>query len=666
MSDKTLRSAWGTYYLLTLHAPPPAEWESSDGEGTISIITREFGISAGSRESVRGAISDAWDCLQRNEEYVGERPSGRGGNNVLISIGSQEETIVAVSMEAGRSLKVTTDMVNRYRQGERLEHVGVSAVHSCYLRLKPVVTSISKMKQGSKDPNSKWAMARHGWCLQLLIRFREIGADALLAALASQRSSPYGAIKDAAAIKVLPRPAYFSEEHLGAALSICQIAWWDETHMKVAVAGKGHKAAGSKFQVRFPRDEKGRLDPNGKQLGERQYDLNIKYSEESRLSLGVAQIELPDGSRVGRRCQAYDYTSLWICTISEWEKRCEAEFTRVGELQGGGGNYWIETGRNENDLFLLDSVMQMKGGRGAILVEAGLPTVNDVADWLKRGAPRIKGIGKATVNILRALVAAAKDEPLPVAVDHSKAANPYESKFGEEEWEGVVEQKLGYSCVTRLIEHIMMASATVFAGTAYEDSWLFYHDALSQMTNKETVEWMKTKDYYKRWLTPANGLNAGTVYANRPTGDSPELMCMDASLNKDVDDVVARGVVATSHLPDDDVRKMVLSTPKRQTAAYLKVWDPTFIGENEGAASSVRIVQDTNKFFTSCRAIVNASGAVVHGLASRGGHRADALRDDVERRGGVRVKGSAPERIWLPPDIQGVEDEWLREVVKKK
>ena len=55
-------------------------------------------------------------------------------------------------------------------------------------------------------------------------------------------------------------------------------------------------------------------------------------------------------------------------------------------------------------------------------------------------------------------------------------------------------------------------------------------------------------------------------------------------------------------------------------------------------------------------------GAVVHGLASRGGHCADSARDGIERRGGARVKGSAPDSLWLPPDIQEVENEWLNQI----
>ena len=168
VSDKTPRTAWGTYYLRVLNAPPFAEWESTDGDGTISILSRQFNIPPGSRAAVRRVISDAWHCLQEGEEYVGELPSGRGGQNTLIKSGSPEEKIVANSMESGRSLRSTTLLVNKHLRKKKQEHVGMSSVHSCYWRLDPVVTAISKRKQGSNDPDSPWAKARYGWCLQLL------------------------------------------------------------------------------------------------------------------------------------------------------------------------------------------------------------------------------------------------------------------------------------------------------------------------------------------------------------------------------------------------------------------------------------------------------------------------------------------------------------------
>jgi hypothetical protein len=39
-------------------------------------------------------------------------------------------------------------------------------------------------------------------------------------------------------------------------------------------------------------------------------------------------------------------------------------------------------------------------------------------------------------------------------------------------------------------------------GTEQEDDWCFYHDALSLMTAKEMILWMKAKKNYKWWILP--------------------------------------------------------------------------------------------------------------------------------------------------------------------
>ena len=59
----------------------------------------------------------------------------------------------------------------------------------------------------------------------------------------------------------------------------------------------------------------------------------------------------------------------------------------------------------------------------------------------------------------------------------------------------------------------------------------FYHNALSQITAKLTVNWMKEKGYYKRWLIPKNGLNNGAIYKRRPVGNRPGFMPLDNNLN---------------------------------------------------------------------------------------------------------------------------------------
>ena len=71
-------------------------------------------------------------------------------------------------------------------------------------------------------------------------------------------------------------------------------------------------------------------------------------------------------------------------------------------------------------------------------------------------------------------------------------------------------------------------------GSVHEDNFFIVHDDLVLMTAKETIQWMKEKNYYHRLLLPMNGLQDGTPYAGRPVGNSPEFMPLDNSLNRDI------------------------------------------------------------------------------------------------------------------------------------
>ena len=71
-------------------------------------------------------------------------------------------------------------------------------------------------------------------------------------------------------------------------------------------------------------------------------------------------------------------------------------------------------------------------------------------------------------------------------------------------------------------------------GSVHEDDFFIVHDALVLMTAKETIQWMKEKNYYHRWFLPMNGLQDWTPYSGRPVGNSPEFMPLDNSLNRDI------------------------------------------------------------------------------------------------------------------------------------
>ena len=101
-------------------------------------------------------------------------------------------------------------------------------------------------------------------------------------------------------------------------------------------------------------------------------------------------------------------------------------------------------------------------------------------------------------------------------------------------------------------------------GKRQDEDWYIDHDALIQLTNKETIKWMQnTKGpgnvlLYDRWLLPLEELNAGTNFDGRPVGNNPHAMPWDASLNKDVGDCVRYQVIMTQHIKDNIL-----------TAAYL-------------------------------------------------------------------------------------------------
>jgi hypothetical protein len=51
-----------------------------------------------------------------------------------------------------------------------------------------------------------------------------------------------------------------------------------------------------------------------------------------------------------------------------------------------------------------------------------------------------------------------------------------------------------FVCISEVVEHIVVETARIYKGTKKEDDWMFYHDALSLMTAKDTIKWMQEKD----------------------------------------------------------------------------------------------------------------------------------------------------------------------------
>jgi hypothetical protein len=186
--------------------------------------------------------------------------------------------------------------------------------------------------------------------------------------------------------------------------------------------------------------------------------------------------------------------------------------------------------------------------------------------------------------------------------------------------------------ITDLIEHIDSETKAAFKDTIYADTYLWCHNALTQMCDAACKKQMVENGYWKCYVKTELGLYSfiqiigdkngkpvvSTRYRERPVGDSPELMPHDSNLNWDVDVSNRMHVLFTKHLLNSDEQKIWLDTPKEITKAILKLYDPV----TGVVPKPHRIVQDVLRVLYCLEEIVKARGAVVLGLANRNGHRA--------------------------------------------
>jgi hypothetical protein len=90
-------------------------------------------------------------------------------------------------------------------------------------------------------------------------------------------------------------------------------------------------------------------------------------------------------------------------------------------------------------------------------------------------------------------------------------------EWEEERWKVEIRKSSAFSgCVSikELVKHIVLETQKCFKNTRHSDAYHFYHDALTQLTNEETVKWMKetkvpgeTHTIDQRWIKPERGLN---------------------------------------------------------------------------------------------------------------------------------------------------------------
>ena len=115
-------------------------------------------------------------------------------------------------------------------------------------------------------------------------------------------------------------------------------------------------------------------------------------------------------------------------------------------------------------------------------------------------------------------------------------ANRYKSLYGSQ-WKQEIFKTTAikrFISIDTLVKNIYDKTKKIFQGTVYKKNLFFYHDALNLMTSHSCKDFMIKSGIINDWILPENNLYEHTIYANRPIGNSPEVMPVDINLNKDL------------------------------------------------------------------------------------------------------------------------------------
>ena len=394
-----------------------------------------------------------------------------------------------------------------------------------------------------------------------------------------------------------------------------------------------------------------------KQYRDEDHVIKFKFQQQARFMFGVALIEKKKGEPQGIRLPMTTYNGKKIVGMGKWDQGV----SNAIELAKKSKSERTWTTKNERpegkELYEEDSVTVIRGiGKKSerILHEASIFKVSDCIKYPEKlnelnGTNHITSMIKSKIETALVGLGINKGKcPKEYEfIDHRKADNPYESKYGDESINEISKSstlKL-VRPVSDLINHMAVESTEIMKDTIYKGKALFYHDALSQLTEKRTVEWMKNnkigeRQIYDLWIKPVLDCNNeivlrdGTVnknYAGRPVGNSPEFMPLDNSLNQDIHCAARAQVSATRFLPKDHPQRFSMATPQTITHVYGSCHCPRY-DRNSAIPTDDRIAQDINKVFFSLLTIMEANGKVVPGLASRVGHRAYINSLSVEQQ----------------------------------
>ena len=211
-----------------------------------------------------------WDL---RDEYNPTEKKYFNPEKVKVKSGSFVQDLIA-KYKGRFSAKTSTVLINAMRKIElgpeyKLErhYIGITAIKNATERMKYIKYKVKNIPQAS-DNNLHWVKARLNFCAQLLVR---LGRDL-----------PEGFDKtQIAPAKIIDREFLESE---GLMLSLHQIAFWDEIHIKQKIGEI------LEYIFKFAKNENDVYDENAEIDNNQPTAMVPKFAKEGRSSNGVALV----------------------------------------------------------------------------------------------------------------------------------------------------------------------------------------------------------------------------------------------------------------------------------------------------------------------------------------------------------------------------------------
>ena len=642
-------------YFVFKHGMEQDETKWGCKGGIISDIKKVFDIPQGTEISyiLRAVIM----CHELGLEYDGSTITERTGRIPILDIHSEEGTIAANNLERGVGRPLIHMLVNDHRMQNELPSVTLSSVKGLIDRMKPKEKKINKRPQGSYDVTSRICRARYLFALQIALRVGLACAAIWVKDYCTEYNAKHNLPEDH-----VPSYLRFAKDNeegepgkdFCTSFEMEEVAFFDETHRK-ACPGTADKTsvaimASTTSVYQVPKDKNGRIDPENGTIEEKDISQSyVKYTQEGRFCLGVCIDKVVDSegnvSYTGKRLTLFDYTGKILLSPDDFDALIAKEILCVKNLKAGG--QWVETINKDlikHPLYMDDPVTKLKGvGKvtSELLHTNGIYSIEDLINLQGTAMERIENVPHhkihgwidAAKEILNLRPADELLRPELSKIDHRKADNPYQSRYGDNWLDNIklTRQLSAHGDIRDLVLHIV--DVTKAAGKKY-----FYHDALSLMTCKKTMAWMKKEGYLKMWIRPQAGLFEDDSelkrFWGRVVGNSPELMLLDKRLNKDLHEAVNQHYILTNDLLKEDPRRFGMETPRQVASSYIRVWDPS----TGVAPSSKRIVQDfIAVFHDAVPRIIGGKGICLDDNAISG-RRNERKRKRSEKWGGKRKR----------------------------